>query len=246
MRSALLQRGVAEFVGTFTLIFVGAGSIIATQGGNLTAIGLAHGLAIGVMASAVGHISGGHFNPAVTLGFVVTRRIEAQLAATYWFAQLIGAVLAAFMLTWLLPQGQVDAVNLGVPAVGHGIGAGSAVVIEGILTFFLVWVIFATAADPRGSFATIAGLAIGLTITLDIYIGANYTGAAMNPARAFGPDLVQNYWSDAWVWWVGPLVGGALAALLYEYLYLRPVSPEPVGPPETGLEEPRPGDAAAM
>jgi aquaporin TIP len=246
VRSALLQRGVAEFVGTFTLIFVGAGSIIATQGTNLTAIGLAHGLAIGVMASAVGHISGGHFNPAVTFGFVVTRRIEPRLAATYWFAQLVAAVLAAFMLTWLLPQSQVDAVNLGVPAVGNGIGAGSAVVIEAVLTFFLVWVIFATAADPRGTFASIAGLAIGLTITLDIYIGGVYTGAAMNPARAFGPDLVQNVWSDAWVWWVGPLVGGALAALLYEYFYLRPVSPEPVGPPETGLEEPRPGDAAAM
>jgi MIP family channel proteins len=246
VREALLQRGLAEFVGTFTLIFVGAGSIIATQGTNLTAIGLAHGLAIGVMASAVGHISGGHFNPAVTLGFVVTRRIEGRLAATYWFAQLIGAVLAAFMLTWLLPQNQVDAVNLGAPAVGNGIGAGSAVVIEGVLTFSLVWVIFATAADPRGTFASIAGLAIGLTITLDIYIGGPYTGAAMNPARAFGPDLVQNFWSDAWVWWVGPLVGGALAALVYEHLYLRPVSPEPVGPPETGLEEPRPGDAAAM
>jgi aquaporin TIP len=149
------------------------------------------------------------------------------------------------MLTWLLPQSQVDAVTLGAPAVGNGIGAGSAVVIEAVLTFFLVWVIFACAADPRGTFASIAGLAIGFTITLDIYIGGPYTGAAMNPARAFGPDLVQNVWSDAWVWWVGPLVGGALAALLYEYLYLRPVSPEPVGPPETGLEEPRPGDAAA-
>lgn len=246
MREAFLQRGLAEFVGTFTLVFVGAGSIIATQGGNLTAIGLAHGLAIGVMASAVGHISGGHFNPAVTLGFVVTRRIEARLAATYWFAQLIAAVLAAFMLTWLLPQSQVDAVDLGVPRLANGIGAGSAVVIEAVLTFFLVWVIFACAADPRGTFASIAGLAIGFTITLDIYIGGPYTGAAMNPARAFGPDLVQNVWSDAWVWWVGPLVGGALAALLYEYLYLRPVSPEPVGPPETGLEEPRPGDSAAI
>src|SRR6187551_3963937 len=127
VRSALLQRGVAEFVGTFTLIFVGAGSIIATQGGNLTAIALAHGLAIGVMASAVGHISGGHFNPAVTFGFVVTRRIEIHLAAAYWFAQLIGAVLAAYMLTWLLPESQVNRVNLGAPAVGNGIGAGSAV-----------------------------------------------------------------------------------------------------------------------
>jgi aquaporin Z len=246
VRSDLLRRGVAEFVGTFTLIFVGAGSIIATQGTNLTAVGLAHGLAIGVMASAVGHISGGHFNPAVTFGFWVTRRIEAHLAAAYWFFQLTGALIAAFLLDWLLPNQQVDAVNLGAPVLGNGIGAGAGVVIEGILTFFLVWVIFATAADPRGAFATISGLAIGLTITLDIYIGGPYTGAAMNPARAFGPDLVQNVWSDAWVWWVGPLVGGALAALAYDRLYLRPLAPEPPGPPETGLDEPRPGDAAAL
>ena len=246
MRSDLLRRGAAEFVGTFTLIFVGAGSIIATQGTNLTAIGLAHGLAIGVMASAVGHISGGHFNPAVTFGFWVTRRIESHLAAAYWFFQLTGALIAAFLLSAVLPNSQVDAVNLGAPAIGNGIGAGAGVVIEAILTFFLVWVIFATAADPRGAFATISGLAIGLTITLDIYIGGPYTGAAMNPARAFGPDLVQNFWSDAWVWWVGPLVGGALAALAYDRLYLRPLAPEPPGPPETGLDEPRPGDAAAL
>ncbi|MDX6415143.1 MAG: aquaporin [Gaiellaceae bacterium] len=246
MRAAFLQRGVAEFVGTFTLVFVGAGSIIATHGGNLTAIALAHGLAIGVMASAVGHISGGHFNPAVTFGFVVTRRIEIHLAAVYWFAQLTAAVLAAFLLTAVLPQSQTDAVNLGAPALGSGIGAGGGLVIEAVLTFFLVWVIFACAADPRGTFASIAGLAIGFTITLDIFMGGAYTGAAMNPARALGPQLVQNVWSDAWVWWLGPAVGAAAAALLYDRLYLRPVSPQPVGPPETGLEEPRPGEAAAM
>ena len=118
--------------------------------------------------------------------------------------------------------------------------------IEAVLTFFLVWVIFATAADPRGAFATIAGLAIGFTITLDICMGGPYTGAAMNPARAVGPELVQNFWTDAWVYWVGPLIGAGLAALAYDRLYLRPVSPEPVGPPETGLDEPRPGDAAAL
>jgi aquaporin Z len=246
VRAAFLQRGVAEFVGTFTLVFVGAGSIIATHGGNLTGIALAHGLAIGVMASAVGHISGGHFNPAVTFGFVVTRRIEIHLAAVYWFAQLTAAILAAFLLSAVLPQSQTDAVNLGAPALGSGIGAGGGVVIEAVLTFFLVWVIFACAADPRGTFASIAGLAIGFTITLDIFMGGAYTGAAMNPARALGPELVQNIWSDAWVWWVGPGIGAAAAALLYDRLYLRPVSPEPVGPPETGLEEPRPGEAAAM
>jgi glycerol uptake facilitator-like aquaporin len=149
VRSAPLQRGVAEFVGTFTLIFVGAGSIIATHGANLTAIALAHGLAIGVMASAVGHISGGHFNPAVTLGFLVTRRIEPRLAATYWFTQITAGVLAAFLLSAVLPQPAVDAVDLGVPALGTGISPAAGLVIEIVLTFFLVWVIFACAADAR-------------------------------------------------------------------------------------------------
>jgi glycerol uptake facilitator-like aquaporin len=117
-------------------------------------------------------------------------------------------------------------------------------VIESVLTFFLVWVIFATAADPRGAFASISGLAIGLTITLDIYMGGVYTGAAMNPARALGPQLVQNVWTNAWIWYVGPAIGAIAAACLYDYLYLRPLSPEPVGPPETGLEEPGAGEAA--
>ena len=243
MNRDALQRGFAEFVGAFTLIFVGAGSIIATGGGNLTAIALAHGLAIGVMASAVGHISGGHFNPAVTLGFLVTRRIEPLLAGVYWVAQFLGAVIAAALLAWLLPSSSVDAVKLGVPQIAQ-VGAGEGLVIEIILTFFLVWVIFATAADPRGTFRSIAGLAIGFTITLDIFIGGPYTGAAMNPARAFGPQLVQNAWANGWVWYLGPAIGGVLAALAYEWLYLRPLSPEVVGPPETGIEEPGPGRAA--
>ena len=172
--------------------------------------------------------------------------MEARLAATYWFFQLAGAVIAALLLSWLLPQAQTDAVNLGAPSVGNGISVGAGLVIELILTFFLVWVIFATAADPRGAFATISGLAIGLTITLDIYMDGPYTGAAMNPARAFGPELVQNYWNNAWIYWVGPLLGAGLAALAYHHLYLQTVAPEPPGPPETGLEEPRPGDAASI
>ncbi|HTS72652.1 MAG TPA: aquaporin [Gaiellaceae bacterium] len=239
-----LQRGFAEFVGTFTLIFVGAGSIIATGGGNLTAIALAHGLVIGVMASAVGHISGGHFNPAVTLGFLVTRRLAGRLAAVYWFAQFTAAILAALLLKGLLPEPQVDAVNLGAPGLGAGISGGQGMVIEAVLTFFLVWVIFACAADPRGAFRMIAGLAIGFTISLDIFMGGPYTGAAMNPARAFGPELVQGVWSNAWVWYVGPALGGVAAALAYEWLYLRQAEPE-VGPPDTELEEPGADPAAA-
>jgi MIP family channel proteins len=235
-------RAVAEFVGTFALVFVGAGSIAV--GNDLVGIAFAHGLVIAVMASAVGHISGGHFNPAVTLAFLVTRRMAPSLALVYWATQFVAAVLGALLLTLVLPGELTDPVSLGAPAVGGGIGAGAAVLIEAVLTFFLVWVIFATAADPRGAFTSIAGLAIGLTITLDVLMGGPLTGAAMNPARAFGPELVDGAWGDAWVWYLGPALGGAVAGLLYEALYLRPTRPVPVGPPETGLEEPRPGDAA--
>lgn len=241
------QRAAAELVGAFALVFVGAGSVAVAGAadGGLVAVALAHGLVIAVMASAVGHISGGHFNPAVTLGFLVTKRMAPSLAGFYWLAQFAGAVLGALLLTLLLPDALTDPVALGAPALGLGIGAGAAVVIEAILTFVLVWVIFATAADPRGSFTSIAGLAIGGTITLDILMGGPLTGAAMNPARAFGPQLLSGEWSDFWVWYLGPLVGGVAAAVAYEALYLGPTREAPVGTPESGLDEPRPGDAAA-
>jgi MIP family channel proteins len=243
MSEDYVRRAASEFVGAFALTFVGVGSIAA--GGGLVGVALAHGLVIGVMASAVGHISGGHFNPAVTLGFLATRRIELRMAVAYWAAQFLGAVLGALLVAGVLPDALTDEVSLGVPLVGGGVGAGAAFVIEAILTFFLVWVIFATAADPRGTFKAIAGLAIGFTITLDILFGGPFTGAAMNPARAFGPQLVGGYWADAWVWYLGPALGGVAAALAYEFLYLRPLRPVPVGPPETGVREPRPGDTAA-
>jgi MIP family channel proteins len=243
-----LRRGVAEFIGTFTLIFIGAGAIMAAAGAHdptLAGVALAHGLAIAVMVSAVGHISGGHFNPAITLAFLVTRRLAPALAGVYWLAQFSGAVIAALLLKWIFPAAAVDATNLGAPALNSAIGSGAGVVVELILTFFLVWVVFATAADPRGTFKSIAGLAIGLTITLDILMGGPLTGAAMNPARAFGPELVQNFWSHAWIYYIGPPLGALAAGVLYEWLYLRPLAPVPVGPPETGVREPRPGETAA-
>jgi aquaporin TIP len=244
-----LRRGVAEFIGAFTLTFVGAGSIIAANGihdPSLIGIAIAHGLAIGVMVSALGHISGGHFNPAVTFGFLVTRRIKPAMGVVYWVAQLAGAAIAALLLKAFLPHTSVDSVKLGVPALGGGVNAGAAFGIEAVLTFFLVLVVFATAVDPRGTFKSIAGLAIGLTITIDILFGGPFTGAAMNPSRAFGPQLVGNHWSNGWVWYAGPLLGGAVAALVYELLYLRPAPrPEPVGPDETGVREPGPGETAA-
>ena len=255
-----LRRGFAEFVGTFTLIFAGAGAILSFAklfaaafaqggGGQITGLGLvavafAHGLAIAVMVSAVGHISGGHFNPAITLGFFLTRRLAPTLTLAYWIAQLAGASCAALLLRWFFSESERNVVALGAPALGTGVSGWQGFVIEIVLTFFLVWVVFATAADPGGTFKSIAGLAIGLTITMDIFMGGPLTGAAMNPARAFGPELVQNTWGDAWVWYAGPFAGGALAALAYELLYLRPLRPLPVGPPETGVIEPRPGDTA--
>ena len=256
-----LRRGFAEFVGAFALVFIGAGSVLtiantfvplivpargfeAFSGLTLVVFALANGLAIAVMVSAVGHISGGHFNPAVTLGFLVTRRIAPSLAVVYWSMQFAAAASAAGLLRWFYPKSTRDLTNLGAPGLGHGVSHWQGLVIEMVLTFFLVWVVFATAADPGGSFKSIAGLAIGLTITMDVLMGGPMTGAAMNPARAFGPELLSGHWSDAWVWYAGPFVGSVLAALAYEYLYLRSPGPVPVGPPETGVIEPRPGDTA--
>jgi aquaporin TIP len=237
-----LRRGIAELIGTFTLIFAGVAAIGFIADAGLLGVAFAHGLAIAIMVSAMGHISGAHFNPAITLGFLVTRRIDARLAVVYWIAQLAGAVLAALALRATFP----DTVDLasGVPVL-TGIGAGSGIVLEAILTFLLVWVVFATAVDPGGTFKSIAGLAIGLTITIDILAAGPLTGAAMNPARSLGPELVFNVWDDWWVYIIGPSIGGVAAAVLYEWLYLRPVAPIPVGPPESGVLEPRPGDAAA-
>ena len=236
------RRGTAEFIGTFALIFIAAGGAAFAR--TPTDLALANGLVIAVMVSAFGFISGGHFNPAVTLGFLVTKRIAPALAVWYWLVQFGGAALAALLLKWILPSGPEDAGHLGVPSLGSGLASGPGVVLEAVLTFFLVIVIFACAVDPRGTFAQIAGLAIGFTIALDVLMGYGLTGAAMNPARAFGPQLVGDHWAHFWVWYVGPFAGAVIAASLYELLYLRPPRPVPVGPPETGVEEPGAGEAA--
>lgn len=231
---------MAEFVGTFTLIFIGGGAGIVS-GRDIVAVALANGLAIGIMVSNLGHISGGHFNPAVTLGFVATRRIAAPLAVCYWVAQLLGAVAAALILRGLFSHAEF----LGAVPHAPGVGGGKGFVIELVLTFFLVWTVFATAVDPRGAFKTIAGLAIGLVISIDVLMGGPLTGAAMNPARAFGPELVGTFWGEGWIYYLGPAVGGVLAAVAYDRLYLRPTQPAVVGTSESGVDEPRPGDAAS-
>jgi aquaporin TIP len=236
-----MRRGVAEFVGTFTLIFIGGGAGIIS-GQDIVAVALANGLAIGIMVSNLGHISGGHFNPAITAGFLATRRIKAQIAGLYWVFQLGGALVAALILRWLFKK---PAILGAVPHVVHGFPVSRALVLEMIMTFFLVWAVFATAVDERGAFKAIAGLAIGLTISIDVFVGGPITGAAMNPARAFGPEAAANFWANGWIYWVGPIVGALVAALGYEYLYLRPTGPPVVGTSESGVDEPRPGETAA-
>lgn len=240
MDESVLRRGVAEFIGTFTLIFIGGGAG-AISGNDIVAVALANGLAIGIMVSNFGHISGGLFNPAITLGFLSTRRITPRLAVVYWIAQFGGAVVAAAILRGLIvkPYSFLGT----IPSV-HQVGAGRGFVLEAIMTFFLVLAVFATAVDPRGAFKSIAGLAIGLTITMDVFFGGPLTGAAMNPARAFGPELVGNFWGAGWIYYVGPALGGVVAAVGYDRLYLRPLAPSVVGTPESGVAEPRPGDAA--
>jgi aquaporin Z len=218
---------IVEFLGPFALVFAGVGAIIQTQGGNLLVIALAHGLAIGLMISAVGHISGGAFNPAVTLGLLAARRIDGARAIVYIIAQLLGAVAGAAMLTLIYPDlgdlgRNTGGINLGVPAIGPDFGLGSGILMEIVLTFFLMFVIFGVAIDHRSGRA-ISGLAIGLTITLDILAGGVVSGAVMNPARAFGPALIQQDFTDQWVYWLGPIIGAIIAALLYNNVLLADV-----------------------
>lgn len=228
MDRPMTQRLLAEAVGTFTLIFIGAGSIVAASaagqgvaGAGLITVALAHGLAIGVMVSAVGHVSGGHFNPAVTVGAWVARRMSSGAAVAYVVAQIAGGLLGALTLRLVLPGSAWDPVTLGTPLVSPGIADWQAIAIEAILTFLLVWVVFATALDPEGSFGKIAGLAIGFTIAMDVMMGGPFTGAAMNPARSIGPAVVSGELTGVWVYILGPVIGGTVAALLYDLGIMR-------------------------
>src|SRR5665213_1744480 len=211
------QRMVAEFVGTFALVFFGVGAISTDQflrsstngqsGFGWLGIALAQGLTIGIMVTALGHISGGHFNPAVTIGFWVTRRISTFDTFAYWVMQLAGAVTAAYLLR-RLPFDAWSSVQLGTPQLASGISRTNGMIFEGVMTFFLVFVVFATTVDERGAFNKVAGFAIGLTVTMGVLLGGPFTGAALNPARAFGPALAANHWANHGVYWIGPLAGG--------------------------------------
>jgi len=211
------RDSLAELIGTFTLVFIGAGAgaLAGANGGGIVAVALAHGVALMVIVYAWGPISGAHVNPAVTFGLAVTGRISWSKALQYWIGQLVGAALAGFLLRFLL--GTTG--NLGMTLPSTSVTALQAVVIEAVLTFFLVIAVYGSAVAGRNGNA--AGLAIGLVLTMDILMGGTLTGASMNPARSFGPALALMSFNGFWIYIVGPLAGGAIAALIYERLFVK-------------------------
>jgi MIP family channel proteins len=213
---------VAEFIGTFALVFVGGASIMLAKDtaspSGLLEIALAHGLILAVMVSALMRISG-HFNPAVTLGFLATRRIEPLMAGVYIMAQIIGAVVGAYFLKWTFPFTLFEVTHGGGQSLALQVSGPQGFALEAVATFFLVLVVFGTAVDPKAP--RIGGLAIGLVVAADILAIGPLTGGSMNPARSFGPAVASGYFEAQALYWVAPIVGGMVAAILYDYLFIR-------------------------
>jgi len=216
---------IAELIATFALVFFGPVTVtlsvvVLNQGltpAGLIAIALAHGLAITLMIYAIGHVSGGHINPAVTIPMMILRKIDGTNGVMYIVSQLIGAVLAALAHRAVLPQGAKISYALNQP--GQGISQGTAFLAEVILTFFLVFVIFGVAVHRKAPPGW-AGFAIGMTVALDHFAGVPISGASMNPARTFGPALVAMNWNAHAIYWIGPILGGIIAALIYQYVIM--------------------------
>ncbi|MEA2346212.1 MAG: aquaporin [Thermoanaerobaculia bacterium] len=223
MSSRIASKLLAEFIGTFALIFIGAGAAAVIGEGvglpGLVAIAFAHGLTVMAFAFAYGSVSGGHFNPCVTVGVLAAGATRAGEAAGYIVSQLIGGIVGAFLLRAVLGGAATD---LGTPALAHNLALGATTltvtpwagfVIEAVLAFFLVTVVLSTAVAGRAG--NLAPLAIGMTLTLNIIMGGALTGAAFNPARAFGPMVATGNFSDAWLYLAAPIVGAIVAAILH-------------------------------
>jgi aquaporin Z len=232
---------LAELIGTFALVFVGASSGIVS-GGNLVAIALAHGLTLAVFVYAYGHISGTHINPAVTFGLALQGVVKwGDAVLSYWIPQFLGAIFAAFMVQTFISPLSVEAIS-GIATVGaltetfpyHAMG------LEILLTFFLVNTILHTIVSGRGGH--FSGLAIGLTLTFAILAGGPLTGASLNPARTLGPAVFTGSWNDPMtymIYFLGPLFGATLAVLAYQALTQEEMSME------DDEEEPKPAEEPA-
>lgn len=215
---------VAEGIATLLFVFLGAGTVVVTGGllsealasSRLLVIALAHGLAIAFLVGATAHISGGHINPAVTFAVWVSGKMRFGAGVCYIISQLVGATIGAFLLTWIIPVTLRG--TLGAHGLGLGISPGAGFLVEIVLTFVLVLVVLGTAIDPRG-LGHVAPLMIGLAVLVGHLIGVPLTGASMNPARSFGPALVSGAWMNHWIYWIGPLLGALLAALVYRFIF---------------------------
>ena len=224
LTAALLGEGL----GTFLFVFVGVGCIVL--GGltgtpsDLIGVALAHGITLAVVVTAFAAISGGHINPAVTVALWVNGSIDALRAVLYIVAQLIGAVLGAVLIHLTFGDKAWLAAGYGKPSMMPGIDPTTGLVLEAAMTMLLVAAVFFTAVDPRA--AKLGGLLIGLSIVGDILVGGPVTGAAMNPARWFGPAAAAGDFTNAYVWIVGPVLGGVVIALLYRFVFTpaRPTS----------------------
>ena len=212
----LARRAITEALGTFVLVFAGCGAIVtdAQRGGALGTVGIAlvFFLVLVGLVSAGGHVSGAHYNPAVTIALTVARHFPPGEAAAYIAAQLLGATAASLTLLAAWPEAPAD-LGATVPSVA----AGTALLYELLMTAFLVFVIFGVATDTR-AVGVVAALAIGAAVGCDALFGGPLTGAAMNPARSFGPALASGTWTDFWVYLAGPIAGGLTGGLLYGWV----------------------------
>ncbi len=213
---------VAEFVGVFGFVFVGGASIMLAKDtgspSGLLEIALAHGLMMAVLVSALMRVSG-HFNPAVTIGFLVTKRIEPMMAGVYIVAQVMGSILGAYFLKWTFPFTLFDVTHGGGQSLALQVSGGQGFALEAVATFFLVLTVFGTVVDPKAP--RIGGLGIGFVITADMLAIGPLTGGSMNPARSFGPAVASGFFEAQLLYWLAPIVGGIVAAILYDYLFIR-------------------------
>ncbi|XP_058074271.1 aquaporin TIP2-1-like [Magnolia sinica] len=223
--SGSLKAYLAEFISTLLFVFAGVGSAIAynklTLSGaldpaGLVAIAVCHGFALFVAVSVGANISGGHVNPAVTFGLALGGQITILTGIFYWIAQLLGSIAACFLLKFV-----TGGMVIPTHSLAAGMGAVEGVVMEIIITFALVYTVYATAADPKkGSLGTIAPIAIGFIVGANILAAGPFSGGSMNPARSFGPAVTSGDFKDNWIYWVGPLVGGGLAGLIYGNVFM--------------------------
>lgn len=219
----LVRPLTAEFIGTFGLVFAGTAVIISDSFPNgkfgMIGIALAHGLILAAGITATMGISGGHLNPAVTLGFLATKRIEFNTALAYIVVQLAGGLAGAYASRFLVPNNVGRLLSNGVPQINSNVQLGGAIMLEAVMTFFLMSALMGTVVNPKAPKQ--GGLWVGLTVVAMFFVGGPLTGAAMNPARAFGPAVVSGVWTGHLAYWLGPIIGAVAAALVWDKVLLK-------------------------